>query len=173
MHFWIFFFSECWQSTLFNFFFFHLLLPALSWFGKNRKSSMDIAIMESVKDLSLICTVEMKGVFHTQCTVDEEDSAISEHDPYLSRTDGRPICFIPAQWRWKILLASRFPTSDLQLLVLAPFPSSAPSQPLPLRQKPSLDSFKSRLKIFLFPKWRLAIFSPVFPPLFGSLLIFY
>ena len=52
---------------------------------------MDIAIMESVKDLSLICSMEMKGVFHTSCTVDEEDLAISEHDTYLSRRGGRPI----------------------------------------------------------------------------------
>ena len=58
-----------------------------------------------------------------------------------------------------IRLASDFLVPDSPLLVPAPFLSSVHLHgvtrgdfPLPLRQKPSLDSFRSNLKTFLFPK---------------------
>ena len=62
-----------------------------------------------------------------------------------------------------ILSASRFPVPDFPLLVPALFvfgPSAWSDLPFPLQQKPSLDSIKSNLKTFLFPK---AIDLPCFP----------
>ena len=64
-----------------------------------------------------------------------------------------------------ILSASRFLVPDFPLLVLGP--STSNELHLPLRQKPSLDSFQSNLKTFLFPKLWPAKFSvPSFFPLF-------
>lgn len=54
-----------------------------------------------------------------------------------------------------ILSPSRLLAPDFSLLVLVPSvfsPSAWNDHPLLLQQKPYLDSFKSNLKTFLFPK---------------------